>query len=869
MSSSKNYDRKCKKCDEQYANDLNAEYEWCKQCQTKCLEEFTSGNEKIDDLIQEMRSKVKDPNDILFGWISYDQFDDIEEIGNDNSSTIYSAIWRDGPLYYSYFNKELIRVSNKRVALKRLHNKSQNVINKFLNEVKTYSTNFLNDALKIYGISQYPHTKDYIMVLHNEYFEKCCNKCGKLYTNTEYKWCNSCHINYLKENFTNSISGNEEIDDYISGNEETDDYISIYDKIDNYIQEMQLKINNPCTLVFEWIPYDQFNDINEIGKGGFATIYLAIWNDGPLHYEYMVGWTREPNKKVTLKCLDNINEFLNEVKTYSIDYYDNNSKIYGISQNPNTKDYIMVLQNEYCEKCVKCGIKYVDTLYNWCNLCQINDLKNNFSNWTTIWKDGPLSYSYVKKGLTRLSDKEVVLKSYYNSQVINNEFLDEIKKYSNNYLNNVIKIYGITKNPDTENYIMVFPSGQCEKCGKQYIDDLNAKYEWCKPCQRNFFKENFTKWTSGNENINNLIRETQLKIHNPNDIVFEWIPYNQFNNIKEIGTGGVSMVFSAVWKDGPLYYNYGWSRKFNKKVALKRYYKSEDSINTLLNEIKAHFVINSRFFINLYGISQDLVTKDYIMVLDYAEYGNLANWVKKNYEKFSWSQKLKVLLYIIQGLKEIHQKQMIHCCFNTGTILVSENKLNDFNVFISGMGLCKEVGNVNNRTEEIYGVTSYLAPEVLNERYYTQAADIYSFGMIMYFVATGKQPFDDDQIYGGLLVLRVCNGIRPEINEPEAPKCYIDLMIKCWDQNPDNRPNANKIEELINLFNSPEKSEEIKNQFEKAEEYRKLNLEKSTQTIDASPTPSLSSLPSLPTEYDSDDSMKIDFTQLKLSDKED
>jgi hypothetical protein len=80
------------------------------------------------------------------------------------------------------------------------------------------------------------------MVLHNDYFGKCCKKCGKIYTNMEYKWCNLCHLNYLKENFTSRTSKNEEID--------------------NYIQEMQLKINNPCTIVFEWIPYDQFNEIN-------------------------------------------------------------------------------------------------------------------------------------------------------------------------------------------------------------------------------------------------------------------------------------------------------------------------------------------------------------------------------------------------------------------------------------------------------------------------------------------------------------------------------------------------------------------------------------------------------------------------------
>jgi hypothetical protein len=41
------------------------------------------------------------------------------------------------------------------------------------------------------------------------------------------------------------------------------------------------------------------------------------------------------------------------------------------------------------------------------------------------------------------------------------------------------------------------------------------------------------------------------------------------------------------------------------------------------------------------------------------------------------------------------------------------------------------------------------------------------------------------------------NGIRPEINETEAPKCYIDLMRKCWDSDP---PNAAEIDESLELF---------------------------------------------------------------------
>ncbi|EXX69396.1 polo kinase CDC5 [Rhizophagus irregularis DAOM 197198w] len=113
------------------------------------------------------------------------------------------------------------------------------------------------------------------------------------------------------------------------------------------------------------------------------------------------------------------------------------------------------------------------------------------------------------------------------------------------------------------------------------------------------------------------------------------------------------------------------------------------------------------------------------------------------------------------------------------------------------MGLFGEVGNEDET--KIYGVMPYVAPEVLRGKLYTQAADIYSLGMIMYFVATGRQPFYD-RAHDHLLALDICKGVRPEINEPEAPSCYISLMKKCWDSDLNNRPNIIEVDDLITSF---------------------------------------------------------------------
>ncbi|RIA88016.1 hypothetical protein C1645_826957 [Glomus cerebriforme] len=204
---------------------------------------FNVESEKIDDFIHEMQLKINTYYDIIFEWIPYNQFNEIKEISRVDSVTLYSSIWKDGPLHYDESKLKYTRISDKDVALKCFN--LQNITDEFLNMVRTCSINLCN-IIEIYGISQNPDTKDYIIILHNKYFDKefakYCVRCGKIYTDIQYKWCKLCQI----KKFTNWTSGDE--------------------KIDDLIQEMQLKINDSSDIVFEWIPYNQFNDIKEIDK---------------------------------------------------------------------------------------------------------------------------------------------------------------------------------------------------------------------------------------------------------------------------------------------------------------------------------------------------------------------------------------------------------------------------------------------------------------------------------------------------------------------------------------------------------------------------------------------------------------------------
>jgi hypothetical protein len=122
---------------------------------------------------------------------------------------------------------------------------------------------------------------------------------------------------------------------------------------------------------------------------------------------------------------------------------------------------------------------------------------------------------------------------------------------------------------------------KCERCKGEYT---NVKNQWCKSCQINNLKENFTNWTSGNEKIDKFIQEMQLKINDYDEIIFEWIPYDQFNEIKEISNDN----YSAIWKDGPLIYirtKKTYERCPDKIFTLKYLHNSQNFINEFLNEV--------------------------------------------------------------------------------------------------------------------------------------------------------------------------------------------------------------------------------------------------------------------------------------------
>ncbi|RHZ64805.1 hypothetical protein Glove_320g140 [Diversispora epigaea] len=167
----------------------------------------------------------------------------------------------------------------------------------------------------------------------------------------------------------------------------------------------------------------------------------------------------------------------------------------------------------------------------------------------------------------------------------------------------------------------------CSECNQEYHG-----FKWCNPCNSKCFQNDFNNWTSGNGKIDKFIQDSQLNANGHWEVI-EWIPYDRFKYVKQIGRGGFGTTYYARWIDG---FIEKWNIKNQQRerwneyeVALK---KLDNFVNfdDVLDEVKTK-VASIRF----YGITLDPETNKYMMVLEYAEDGNLREYSKINFNNIN------------------------------------------------------------------------------------------------------------------------------------------------------------------------------------------------------------------------------------------
>ncbi|CAG8450978.1 15420_t:CDS:10 [Rhizophagus irregularis] len=201
-----------------------------------------------------------------------------------------------------------------------------------------------------------------------------------------------------------------------------------------------------------------------------------------------------------------------------------------------------------------------------------------------------------------------------------------------------------------------------------------------------------------------------------------------------------------------------------KTVVLKRLLDSQNLSSSFINEIKTHYLSlkKSSKVPRMYGFTQDPVTKDYYIVLQYANDLDLNRYLAHNCASIDWWQRISILDGIVKGIYELHKEDLIHHNLHTGNILVRRtrrkeverislrNPSSSVRIWISDSGLQGPAGSSNENND-------------LN---------------------SSSSPIDENT------------------TSPDIPECWLDLMKKCWASKPEDRPNIENIMTITNAWNA-------------------------------------------------------------------
>ncbi|GBB91908.1 hypothetical protein RclHR1_19360001 [Rhizophagus clarus] len=323
------------------------------------------------------------------------------------------------------------------------------------------------------------------------------------------------------------------------------------------------------------------------------------------------------------------------------------------------------------------------------------------------------------------------------------------------------------------------------------VEDLTGEIKNIK----NFLEENFRGKRGANadiltevENFRVLLDEEWIKkkIEEKDINYFE---YSEFSNIEIIGEGGFGIVKKAITGG-------------KNRVALKCLTKKSSNINikvfeSLMMELKTlREVSYHKNIISFLGISND---NGYVVVLEYANEGNLRDYLTKKFESLEWEKKIQMALDITCGLKFLHSKGIIHRDLHSKNVLVNNGEL-----LIADFGFSERLTEVTfNSTGNRMGVIEYVEPQCFKDKDYVKdkRSDVYSLGVLLWEITSGYPPFLNIENRDMLGYQISHNNLREDPIEG-TPLEYQLLYQECWDDNPVKRPNIDQVyKEISRLSN--------------------------------------------------------------------
>ncbi|KAG6657060.1 hypothetical protein I3843_04G058200 [Carya illinoinensis] len=312
--------------------------------------------------------------------------------------------------------------------------------------------------------------------------------------------------------------------------------------------------------------------------------------------------------------------------------------------------------------------------------------------------------------------------------------------------------------------------------------------------------EQLTKGSKGTRHCHPtlVILHMDMAIHTFDDIM------RITENLSEkyvIGYGASSTVYKCVLKN-------------SRPIAIKRIYNQyRNNVREFETELQTIGSIRHRNLVSLHGYA--LSPYGNLLFYDYMENGSLWDLLHgpSKKVKLDWETRLNIAVGVAQGLSYLHHDcnpRIIHRDVKSSNILLDEN----FEAHLSDFGIAKCISTAKTHASTyVLGTIGYIDPEYAQTSRLNEKSDVYSYGIVLLELLTGKKAVDDESNLQQLIMSKADDNTVMEAVDPEVSVTCMDLAhvrktfqlaLLCTKRNPSERPAMHEVARvLVSLLPTP------------------------------------------------------------------